>query len=473
MVCCWRQIIADTPANCTYEDIRGLWLFEESTPINDRTEKCDNGRREYTKKIYVRLDFPNTAVDKFGNVGTWTLIYNQGFEVIINYRKYFAFSAYERKSNSKVISYCHKTIPGWSHDLLGNNWACYIGHKVNDWNSSPLQKIGSEQFPIKEHIEQPLYLKNIDLSHALSQKHVDHINSKQKSWKATVYPEMQSKTVEHLIKMAGGEKSRIMSRPKPIRATEQQRHEARGLPESFDWRNVDGINYVSPVRNQGNCGSCYAFASMAMLEARIRIATNNTAKPVFSPQEVVDCSEYSQGCDGGFGYLIAGKYAQDFGVVEESCYPYKAYTGKCKLDYNTTAKCQQRTYTIKYNYLGGYFGACNEEAMRIELVKNGPIAVGFEVYKDFMTYRRGIYSHDSDYETEQKVGVEFNPFVLTNHAVLIVGYGRDEKSGENYWIVKNSWGEQWGIDGGYFLIRRGTNECGIESIAMAATPIPN
>ncbi|OTF76585.1 hypothetical protein BLA29_014957, partial [Euroglyphus maynei] len=102
------------------------------------------------------------------------------------------------------------------------------------------------------------------------------------------------------------------SRPKPIRATEDQQKLVRGLPESYDWRNVNGINYVSPIRNQGDCGSCYSFASMAMLESRIRIQTNNTLKPVFSPQEIVDCSEYSQGCDGGFGYLIAGKYAQDF-----------------------------------------------------------------------------------------------------------------------------------------------------------------
>ncbi|OTF71010.1 hypothetical protein BLA29_010020, partial [Euroglyphus maynei] len=66
----------------------------------------------------------------------------------------------------------------------------------------------------------------------------------------------------------------------------------------------------------------------------------------------------------------------------------------------------------------------------------------------------------------------FNPFELTNHAVLVVGYGIDKKSGEKYWIVKNSWGKQWGMDG-YFLMRRGTDECGIESLAMAATPIPN
>ncbi|OTF83151.1 hypothetical protein BLA29_014991, partial [Euroglyphus maynei] len=68
----------------------------------------------------------------------------------------------------------------------------------------------------------------------------------------------------------------------------------------------------------------------------------------------------------------------DFGVVDESCYPYKGSNGKCNHDYNVTDKCQQRTYTISYGYVGGYFGASNEESMLIELVQNGPIAVGFE-----------------------------------------------------------------------------------------------
>ena len=83
---------------------------------------------------------------------------------------------------------------------------------------------------------------------------------------------------------------------------------AKRLPRFFDWRNVGGVNYVSPVRNQGTCGSCYVFSSLAMHEARIRIATNNTKTTIFSAQEPVSCSEYSQGCDGGFIYLLGGKY---------------------------------------------------------------------------------------------------------------------------------------------------------------------
>jgi len=216
---------------------------------------------------------------------------------------------------------------------------------------------------------------------------------------------------------------------------------------------------VSPIRNQGACGSCYSFASMAMLEARLRIYTNNTNQDVFAPQDIVSCSEYSQGCEGGFPYLIAGKYAQDFGVVPEKCYPY---TGK---DENCSEKKCNRVYVSSYNYVGGFYGGCNEPLMRYALVKNGPVAVGFEVYNDFMNYASGIYHHTG------LTATKFNPFELTNHAVLVVGYSEDEASGEKYWIVKNSWGAGWG-EQGFFRIRRGNDECAIESLGMEAVPIP-
>jgi len=198
---------------------------------------------------------------------------------------------------------------------------------------------------------------------------------------------------------------------------------------------------------------------MGMLEARLRILTNNTHTPILSPQEVVSCSQYAQGCEGGFPYLIAGKYAQDFGLVEEACFPYTGTDSPCK-----PKKDCLRYYSSEYHYVGGFYGGCNEALMKLELVHHGPMAVAFQVYDDFFHYRTGIYYHTG-------LRDPFNPFELTNHAVLLVGYGTDAASGMDYWIVKNSWGASWG-ENGYFRIRRGTDECAIESIAMAATPVP-
>jgi cathepsin C len=253
----------------------------------------------------------------------------------------------------------------------------------------------------------------------------------------------------------------IKRSPKPsTKKSESISLEASALPDEFDWRNVGGVSYVSPVRNQGSCGSCYTFGSLAMLESRLRIMSFNRNQTIFSTQDIVECSPYSQGCDGGFPYLIAGKYAEDFGVVAESCNPYTGNDGTCHTDQTCS-----RQYATHYKYIGGFYGACNEDLMKIAIVRNGPIAVSFEVYPDFMTYTSGIYVHTG---IKDELNFAFNPFELTNHVVAIVGYG--EQNGVKYWIVKNSWGTNWG-ENGFFRIRRGTDECAIESIAVESFPL--
>lgn len=436
------DVRADTPANCTYEDVRGTWLFSIGKGGNDNTINCSLDF-QVVSKLKVQLLFPDVAVDSDGNVGFWTMIYNQGFEVQINGSKYFAFSAYE-KSGKEVTSYCDKTFNGWSHEAAAfkpSDWACYKGQKLS---TVPPKKKSLRIFT--DFFENRRFMPNY--------KFIDEINSAQRSWKAGVYADYSRMTMAQMMFRAGGPKK--FDFPQPREVTEEDRLAAKALPMEFDWRNIGGKNYLSPVRNQGNCGSCYAFATMAMFESRIRILTNNTQTPVLSTQDIVSCSEYSQGCNGGFAYLIS-KYAEDFGLVQEPCFPYKGQDAPCQ-----EKKCV-RQFGTRYHYVGGFYGACNEVLMRLELVNNGPIAVGFEVYNDFVNYKSGIYHHTG-------LTDKFNPFQLTNHAVLAVGYGADKKTGEKYWIVKNSWGEGWG-ENGYFRIRRGNNECAFESVAEAAKPV--
>jgi cathepsin C len=99
--------------------------------------------------------------------------------------------------------------------------------------------------------------------------------------------------------------------------------------------------------------------------------------------------------------------------------------------------------------------------MRHALVNNGPIAISFQVYSDFMMYKSGIYRHTG-------VTDRFNPWEITDHVVVIVGYGQENSV--NYWTVKNSWGTSWGEDG-FFRIVRGADECSIESIAVESFPM--
>ena len=429
----------DTPANCTYEDIVGTWLFHFGPNGYDNTLDCTHFK--IVDAFAVQLVFPDVAVDQYGNKGFWTLIYNQGFEVVIGQRKYFAFSNYTVE-NKTVTSYCNSTLNGWSHDLWDHNWECYFGVRVDSEGS------------VKS---QPAMNFDLNRKYVPNKAYIDEINTKQGLWQATHYPEYLQMTLGDRLQRAGGvPKYGRPHFPSIAPVGEDIRKAADLLPDSFDWRDVNGINYVSPIRNQGQCGSCYAFASMAMLEARLRIRTNNSMQVVLSPQDVVGCSEYAQGCEGGFPYLIAGKYAEDFGAVEEACFPYVARDSAC----NEKPDCL-RHYSTDYYYIGGFYGACNEPQMRLELVKNGPVAVGFEVYSDFQHYTGGIYHHT---ELEDR----FNPWEITNHVVLVIGYG--EENGVKYWIVKNSWGPDWG-EQGYFRIMRGNDECGMESMAMAATPV--
>jgi cathepsin C len=101
--------------------------------------------------------------------------------------------------------------------------------------------------------------------------------------------------------------------------------------------------------------------------------------------------------------------------------------------------------------------------MKLALYKNGPLSVSFMVYSDFMHYQGGVYQHTD-------LRDKFNPFELTNHAVLLVGYGVDAATGLKYWTIKNSWGDTWG-EKGYFRIVRGVDECAVESLAVEAFPV--
>merc|ERR1712226_440568 len=510
------QVFADTPANCMVDEVFGEWTFNLGNPI--KTLNCTHawdGNIDHSIKL--TLSPPNIAIDDKGNTGHFTMIYNEGFQVFVGMHSFFAFFEWSgdlpyAEFNEPPKWDCHKTMPGWAHNPMGKDNRCFVGQKSGSSNDF----LGSFNTQTSTTFEKPNLSsqqaeKLLSKPFKVDQDLVNRINSipsNQNSWKATTYPELWNKNMS--IKQAKSYQGMFTKDTKTMKTffknnnlqqQEQQKVTAdnlslfvenknKDIPEAYDWRNVNGVSYVSPVRHQDMCGSCYIFSSAAELEARIRIATNNKRQPILSTQQVVDCSPYSQGCEGGFPFLIAGKWAQDWGFVDEECYPYEGKDNVCRdpelkqymandkiteniqfFDYDKiedTNCFKDRYYTWMYRYVGGYFGNCDESKMKEEIFKNGPVSVGFLVTDDFRYYQGGIYQHTG---LKSRINAVGKGFEETNHAVLVVGYGHCEKENLDYWIVKNSWGDKWGEDG-YFRIVRGTDEVAIESMAQGSFVVP-
>ena len=125
--------------------------------------------------------------------------------------------------------------------------------------------------------------------------------------------------------------------------------EKQSIPTNLDWRNKNGVNYVSPVDDQASCGSCYAFASAGLMESRVRVGTNNQHQPLFSEQEMITCGQdrtYNQGCAGGWDIFMAGMYGQDYGFVEEGCSDETTYSAFKKM----VKLCEFYFYQILHNF---------------------------------------------------------------------------------------------------------------------------
>jgi len=217
-------------------------------------------------------------------------------------------------------------------------------------------------------------------------------------------------------------------------------------PAGIDWRN-NGGNYVSGIRNQGTCGSCWAFSLTAGLEAYVmRTRRRPGAAPDLSEQVMLSCSGLGS-CMGATS--LDGDYIKTTGLPPEKDYPYIAGNGDCAA---AAQGWQQRTEKIMS------WSSIPQElsALKAALVKFGPLPTALLAFQDLEHYKSGIYTHVAG-------------ILPLGHAVLLVGYN----DAEQYFIVKNSWGTDWGEDG-YFRIAYSQmdNEVrfGISTVAMQETP---
>jgi len=219
-----------------------------------------------------------------------------------------------------------------------------------------------------------------------------------------------------------------------------ERISAVNIPTSIDWRTKGA---VTPVKNQGQCGSCWSFSTTGALEGAHFIKSGSLES--YSEQQLVDCSQSygNDGCDGGL-MDYAFEYVEAQGIELESVYPYTA----------TDGTCQYAADKVKYKNKSYKDVAEDDQDQLTAAVANAPVSVAIEADQDvFQFYTSGVLN-SADCGTQ------------LDHGVLAVGYGADS-SGTPYYIVKNSWGASWGMQG-YVLIYRGSGSgdpgiCGIAS----------
>jgi len=378
-------------------------------------------------------------------------------------------------ATAKVTGHAdHLPFPGITKDLCGDILTCPVAAgdlsgKVTGIDLSTLGKFIAEvdaRVVVTADNGDVMGCADLKMTGESWESIVADVNSKAKNWEAAVPDRFSS--VEEAAKLLGaflpGDEHYATPPTREVL-------EASSLPESFDareqWPHCGGM---ADVRDQSACGSCWAFGSTDSFQDRACVATGKDIR--YSAEDTAFCSDAGYGCNGGNS---AWSWFQETGVVTggdytdigsgSTCLPYSL--APCAHHVPATSKypecpsseypspscsggCSEDGYSTSYKNdkvrASSAYGVSGVSKIQTELMNNGPLYVAFSVYADFPAYKSGVYKHTSG-------------SFLGGHAVELMGWGT--MNGEDYWLVKNSWNEQWG-DHGFFKIARGTDECGIE-----------
>lgn len=251
------------------------------------------------------------------------------------------------------------------------------------------------------------------------------------------------------------------------------------LAKSFDSREQwPDCPTLKEIRDQGSCGSCWAFGAAEAISDRVCIHSNAKVSVEVSSEDLLTCCEScGMGCNGGYpsaawdfwtkeGLVSGGLYDSHIGCRPYTIPPCEHHVNgsrpSCSGEEGDTPECVstcEAGYTPSYKadkHFGktSYSVPSDEEQIQNEITKNGPVEGAFTVYEDFPLYKTGVYQHVSG-------------SALGGHAIKMLGWG--EEGGVPYWLCANSWNTDWG-DNGFFKILRGSDHCGIESEVVAGIP---
>jgi len=250
-------------------------------------------------------------------------------------------------------------------------------------------------------------------------------------------------TEEEFSRKAGGLRTDLKTED-PDWVKEPQWNRDAPLPDSFDWRDKGA---VTEVKDQGMCGSCWAFSTTGNIEGVNFVQRGNLVS--LSEEQLVECDTIDHGCDGGYMTNAYQSIETMGGLETEKDYPYKGLFYKtCHLN-DSLPRVDIDSYTKL---------STNETEIAQYLVEHGPISIGINAFVQ-QFYLRGI-SHPRKWLCSPK---------KIDHGEVIVGFGVGTKRSKQipYWIVKNSWGNDWGVKG-YYYVYRGDGTCGLNTLVSSA-----
>jgi len=278
--------------------------------------------------------------------------------------------------------------------------------------------------------------------HPVNDRIYTSVNNANPNWKAHAPEENPLRNYSHdeLLNMLGTYIVPVNKVYKEVEVT--------ATPAQFDAR-TQWPQYIHAVRDQQQCGSCWAFGASEALSDRFAIASAGKVNKVLSPEDLVSCDTNDYGCGGGY-MNMAWEYLENSGIVSDTCFPYTAGGG---VEAACASKCVNSEAFTKYKcQSGSIVNPTTVAQIKSELYNHGPLEGAFTVYEDFFSYSSGVYHHVSG-------------GVAGGHAIKVLGYGTE--NGMDYWLCANSWGTGWGMSG-FFKIKQG--DCGINDQMFGCTP---
>ncbi len=428
-----------------------------STDDPEVTQVHINIEDETTNRATMTKMIANGQTKSTNIVGSYTMVYDEGFEITLKHPddtilKMFAFSKFDQRSTTKKpISYCNEVFTGWFQMVKKSKeirYGCWTGSKEASPNRVHSQRRQGrtmlslaqghqaghfhinnmtirdssdfDMFTAGQHLNDFHYdnFEHVDIDSPITEEefHVvaQHLNDilPEGSWTATAHSKFFNMSLRELNRIAGSKSQVNLDQTDSI-SLRKGHHEIPTLPRDLVQQGYEVKQvYTGYPGDQGGCGSCFVYSMMKVVTARARMDKIIKNDESFSVAWPLACSEYNQGCEGGYPYLVM-KWLDEHGVLLDSELPYKPHFKKqCSAVQQhlaatlpTMNRVQlksrtpevvpnrgQRHYVVSsYGYVGGFYGKTNHDLMMQELYHGGPMAIAYQVPDVFMWYQGGVF----------------------------------------------------------------------------------